>query len=613
MGEERGCKEFRKHVVVVPQGLRGRRRAAPLAGPGRLAGRARRAARRAGPGRAVPGRRARHARAAARARPRRGSCCPRAGSTTPTAPGAHVQRGRRRDHRRLTAARDPGRVTGNTPGSAGPGFGRPFDVCALLVTSCAGPPPALVGRPLSATAKDQRCGHHRHKRDTNARRTPQGQPSWPARSPSSRPPPPSTVGRRCRQPSPRRRPRRRRSRRRRADARDATAAPTVSRSSSAPRPAASVARRVPIRRADASRPRRAAAQGRPRAPTRSSWTTAALNLWTSPGEDAEQLGAARGRQARSWSPVATTCGRAEVVVDGEARWVTAGYLSDEKPSRSAGRRRLVGRRARDRRLPRRASETAAAQRRTSSTVYRAVCAAFPEITSYGSWRAHGEHAQGRAIDIMVSERRWASRSRSSSGPTPPSSASTTSSSRQQIWTPERASEGWRYVADRGSATANHYDHVHVYDVLTVTGARPSAAAVGSPRWTSLDLYDDARARAARRRAAQAGGRARAHAVRARPGPRRARGRVAAAGRQDPGGRAAERRLRPQPADPQPRGRPGRPRPGPGARLPPRHRRDRGAGPRPRPPAVRAQRRAGAGRAERGRAAASRATPRRCGC
>jgi hypothetical protein len=26
---------------------------------------------------------------------------------------------------------------------------------------------------------------------------------------------------------------------------------------------------------------------------------------------------------------------------------------------------------------------------------------------------------------------------------------------------ERSSEGWRYMSDRGSTTANHYDHVHV--------------------------------------------------------------------------------------------------------------------------------------------------------
>ena len=32
---------------------------------------------------------------------------------------------------------------------------------------------------------------------------------------------------------------------------------------------------------------------------------------------------------------------------------------------------------------------------------------------------------------------------------------------QRIWSVDRASEGWRYVEDRGSVTANHYDHVHV--------------------------------------------------------------------------------------------------------------------------------------------------------
>ena len=32
---------------------------------------------------------------------------------------------------------------------------------------------------------------------------------------------------------------------------------------------------------------------------------------------------------------------------------------------------------------------------------------------------------------------------------------------QKIWTTQRASEGWRWMSNRGSATANHYDHVHV--------------------------------------------------------------------------------------------------------------------------------------------------------
>ena len=32
---------------------------------------------------------------------------------------------------------------------------------------------------------------------------------------------------------------------------------------------------------------------------------------------------------------------------------------------------------------------------------------------------------------------------------------------QQIWSVDRAGEGWRGMSDRGSTTANHYDHVHV--------------------------------------------------------------------------------------------------------------------------------------------------------
>ena len=32
---------------------------------------------------------------------------------------------------------------------------------------------------------------------------------------------------------------------------------------------------------------------------------------------------------------------------------------------------------------------------------------------------------------------------------------------QHIWSVARSSEGWRFMADRGSDTQNHKDHVHV--------------------------------------------------------------------------------------------------------------------------------------------------------
>jgi hypothetical protein len=100
---------------------------------------------------------------------------------------------------------------------------------------------------------------------------------------------------------------------------------------------------------------------------------------------------------------------------------------------------------------------------TSSAVrlYRAVCAAFPALTTYGGYDPHGEHVDGRAIDFMITD--------SSLGQAVADYVLANAGSlgvrdiiwSQQIWTPEQASSGWRFMEDRGSATANHYDHVHV--------------------------------------------------------------------------------------------------------------------------------------------------------
>ena len=94
-------------------------------------------------------------------------------------------------------------------------------------------------------------------------------------------------------------------------------------------------------------------------------------------------------------------------------------------------------------------------------VYRSVCQAFPQVSSYGGWDGHGEHASGRAIDIMVSD--------SGLGQAIANFLVANAAElnlydviwSQQIWTQERSGEGWRSMSDRGSATANHYDHVHV--------------------------------------------------------------------------------------------------------------------------------------------------------
>jgi hypothetical protein len=94
-------------------------------------------------------------------------------------------------------------------------------------------------------------------------------------------------------------------------------------------------------------------------------------------------------------------------------------------------------------------------------LFRAACAAFPALSSYGGYDAHGEHSSGRAIDFMVTDpglgqavADWARANASALGVYDVIWA-------QHIWTPVRSSEGWRSMEDRGSATANHYDHVHV--------------------------------------------------------------------------------------------------------------------------------------------------------
>jgi hypothetical protein len=95
-------------------------------------------------------------------------------------------------------------------------------------------------------------------------------------------------------------------------------------------------------------------------------------------------------------------------------------------------------------------------------VHRAICARFPAVTSYGGVRADSlpEHPSGRALDAMVSGAagweiaRFVRANAKQLGVSEVIYA-------QKIWTVQRGGEGWRSMSDRGSASANHYDHVHV--------------------------------------------------------------------------------------------------------------------------------------------------------
>lgn len=179
------------------------------------------------------------------------------------------------------------------------------------------------------------------------------------------------------------------------------------------------------------------------------WTTTELNIWTRPDGRADQLGVLEA-SVRVRVTGRRLLGREEIVLDGKARWVTTGYLSEDRPPPEPS---LGGQCGNGTSVPAGVSPNIRA-------IHEAVCANFPEITTYGTLRSDGEHAQGIAMDIMVSgDRGWEvaefiRRYSSQLG------VSYVIHSRR-IWSVQRAAEGWRAMADRGSVTANHYDHVHV--------------------------------------------------------------------------------------------------------------------------------------------------------
>jgi hypothetical protein len=177
------------------------------------------------------------------------------------------------------------------------------------------------------------------------------------------------------------------------------------------------------------------------------WTTDELNIWDEPGGKAEKLG-----ELEPGKKVLVTgremWGRSEVVLGGKSRWVTSGYFSDEEPPTLGGEC---------------TNGTSVAGGVSSSIVaiHRAVCANFPEVSTYGTLRGGGgDHGTGRAVDIMVSGARgWDIANFIRENYVALGVSYIIYS--QQIWSVERSGEGWRGMSNRGSATANHYDHVHV--------------------------------------------------------------------------------------------------------------------------------------------------------
>lgn len=183
------------------------------------------------------------------------------------------------------------------------------------------------------------------------------------------------------------------------------------------------------------------------------WTTAELDLRTAPRRNAPVKGEVAALR-RIGVTGERRNGFAQVVVNKKVFWVTDDYLATKKPTRPADLP-IVGKPC-----PR-GGGVEGGLTNAAITVFRAVCNNFPQITSYGGRDGHGEHADGRAIDIVTSDVALGTAIAEFLRANARELGLNNVIWRQRIFTVQRAAEGWRAMSDRGSSTANHYGHVHV--------------------------------------------------------------------------------------------------------------------------------------------------------
>ncbi|HET8915341.1 MAG TPA: SH3 domain-containing protein [Propionibacteriaceae bacterium] len=146
-------------------------------------------------------------------------------------------------------------------------------------------------------------------------------------------------------------------------------------------------------------------------------------------------------------------GRMQIIFDKAVRWVTATYLSKSAPSSIPSSWLAVER----------------GLKPNAIAVHRAMRARFPQITVYGGVRPSviPDHEQGRALDSMIPDYRSASGKALGDEAAAWAKANARSLGinyviwNQHIWNITRDSEGWRYMADRGSDSANHLNHIHI--------------------------------------------------------------------------------------------------------------------------------------------------------
>jgi uncharacterized protein YraI len=194
----------------------------------------------------------------------------------------------------------------------------------------------------------------------------------------------------------------------------------------------------------------------------SKYATTQLNVRTQPSADSSVVGTvSKGTKLSVTRTISN--GFRYISYRGKGRWVKNQYLSDTKPrsttaisSNSSGSGGISGAPCPS------GSSVEDGLTPDAIRVHRAVCHRYPQVTSFlGVRSSSGFHGEGRALDCMISDSsvgwdlaKWVRANARSLGVMEVIY-------RQQIWTVQRSSEGWRSMSDRGSPTANHMDHVHV--------------------------------------------------------------------------------------------------------------------------------------------------------
>ena len=200
------------------------------------------------------------------------------------------------------------------------------------------------------------------------------------------------------------------------------------------------------------------APGQPSTPaTTVQYATTALNIWAASTGSSYSGEIPRGGQVNITGKVEN--GRAEIVLNGAIKWVTAKYLSSTPPSTDSGSTSGDINKGYSSGL----DKTNADIQRVTWYIWNN----YPQIKTMYGWRKDTtpDHPAGRAVDVMIPSYKTNTDLGWSIVNYFKKNAKAYNISyiiyQQKIWSVARSSEGWRAMADRGGDTANHYDHIHI--------------------------------------------------------------------------------------------------------------------------------------------------------